>query len=192
MYLKIVILFFCVELYLLQCHCLDPTVERFVTIKNIVDNYANPDGMVVEDGRDLIINLNGVKDVIVTAAQQFGVHIDTPSLEELQQIGTRYRYTLQEVERYAAKYLDVAQLTPTMATWVSRCFRTFDQNGIFFDELKDILTLFRTEFPCSTDEYPYASEPKTSIPYKTARSEYEFTKKEATFIAIDYFFPGSF
>ncbi|XP_050433606.1 uncharacterized protein LOC126841280 [Adelges cooleyi] len=114
MYLKIVILLFCVALYFLQCQGDDPTQEQLETIKNIVKNYENPDGINVEENRDPTINLNGVKDVIVEVAERFNIQIEHPSLEELQTIGSSYTSTLWEVKRHAAIYLNYDELDREM------------------------------------------------------------------------------
>ncbi|XP_050431255.1 uncharacterized protein LOC126839875 [Adelges cooleyi] len=192
MYSKIVILFFCVTLYFLQCQGVRLTKQRQRTIKNIVNSYAKPEGIVVEANREPTINLNGVKDVIEQVAQRLSIQIEPPRIEELETIGSSYRYTSWEVDRHVCKYLGYDGVVPShMRMTVSFLYGSFDRpDGICFHQLEDILRRLREGYDNTIAEYVFGDEPKTAIPYKTARAEYKFTKKEVIFMVVNFFFPG--
>ncbi|XP_050429420.1 uncharacterized protein LOC126838773 [Adelges cooleyi] len=191
MYSKHFIPFFCVALYFLQCQGALPNFEQLDAINEIIRDYLYPEGIVDEENRTT--NLIGLRDIIEKVGRRIGGNKEIPTVDELKTIGSRFTYTLWEVKRYVAKFVDCEELTKEMEPKVRSLFESFNRpNGIYFQELDNLLTRLWTAYRNPDGKYPYHKEPKTAIPYKMARSEYKFTRDEVTTIVTDFFFPGFF
>ncbi|XP_050431300.1 uncharacterized protein LOC126839904 [Adelges cooleyi] len=191
MYLKNIILFLSVALYFLQCHGAYPTPEELETIKNIVKEYGEPNGINIEENDDLTINLNGVKDIIKEVAERLNIHKAPPSLVELQTSLSNYKFTLSDVKYYVENYSGLTVLRPEVIAIVELLFFFCEKpNGINFEDLSVLLGEIQEAYANLVAEFRYIDEPKTAIPYKMANLEYKFTRKEVESIVIDYLFSG--
>ncbi|XP_050427135.1 uncharacterized protein LOC126837319 [Adelges cooleyi] len=189
MYLKTVILLFCLTLYFLQCQGgFIPGKDREI-ISYIVEKYANPNGIDNKENGDL--NLIGVKEVINDVEGKIQTNKALSSVEELQEILSNYVFTLDDVETYVAEYTGRILKPGMFLNELRKLFNAYRSGSkIQFLDLNDLLgqLLPGTKY-VKAGGFPYLKFPKIAIPYKIKKSENKFTKEEVEFIVAAYFFP---
>ncbi|XP_050430938.1 uncharacterized protein LOC126839590 isoform X2 [Adelges cooleyi] len=198
MYLKNIILLFCVSVYFLQCQGDHrPTRGERRIISDIVDKYANSKGIGNKENGDL--NLIGVKEVIEKVEKQFRKTKDKEeiknkglcSVEELQTTLSSYVFTLLDVITYVDEYAGLDTDTEKHLLELATLFKQYGgpNTQIKFQHLKRLLDQVYWCKKLCYFVFPYRKFPKTSIPYKLEKSENKFTRDEVEFIVTDYFFP---
>ncbi|XP_050427200.1 uncharacterized protein LOC126837353 [Adelges cooleyi] len=187
MYFKNIVLLFCVTLYFLQCQGDRPTRGEREIISGIVKKYKKRHGTGIEENGNLFINFKGVKDVIIEVSQVLYGYQMPPSLEKLKKTGSKYKFTLLEVQRYVKDYLRLKKLSPALLEIVKLLFSQYEKpQSINFEDLKDLIG--KVQAANANAKFVYLKYPKTAIPYKMEKSVYKFTRKEVESIVIHYLY----
>ncbi|XP_050424864.1 uncharacterized protein LOC126835986 isoform X1 [Adelges cooleyi] len=192
MYLKIVILFFCVELYFLQCHCDEPTKDQKDIINSSLWGYGRSKGYRDDDWWSL--DLQGVKDVIEIAAGKLNKPYEPISLEDLKEIGLRLRYSAEECKSYVKALLKFKYLNHEMERLIDDLYNEYScdqQDGISFDGLKALLGRIPAGYNRNPPKFSYLEDKRTAVPYKLSKDFKYWYRNEIFCIIFEFFFPGS-
>ncbi|XP_050424865.1 uncharacterized protein LOC126835986 isoform X2 [Adelges cooleyi] len=191
MYLKIVILFFCVELYFLQCHCDEPTKDQIATISTGVRDYGRSKGYRHEYW---YTGLQGVKEVIELVAGKLNKPYEPFSLDDLKEKLSRYRYTVEECKRNVKEFLNCLFFNQAMERLIDDLYNEYScdqQDGISFDGLKALLGRIPAGYNRNPPKFSYLEDKRTAVPYKLSKDFKYWYRNEIFCIIFEFFFPGS-